>query len=259
MIGLIGEGQEIHIGEEAGLEQWNDALKEITKTWVINCPSKVAKIFSNAKEIITDDVLDLTISLRSHLAEDVHSWVERLLEGDISGAQSLYEKLNNEGFDTYVSRDLEQCKKYVKERYSDETDKRYGLLASAKASNLPIYGIKNEWEDTSRLKVGPWYNDEPSSPKSCCQLSDVVTEFSCQGLELDFPIVCWGNDFFWENNKWTSRITRSKAHNPHKLRKNSYRVLLTRGRDGFVIFVPNEEKMNATYEILIQAGLRRLE
>jgi len=259
MIGLIGEGQEIHIGEEAGLEQWNDALKEITKKWTVNCPSKVAKIFSNAKEIVTDEVLDLTISLRSHLAEDVHSWVAKLLEGDISGAQNLYKKLENEGFDVYITRDVGQCKKYVRERYSDEKDKRYGLLASAKASNLPAYGIKNEWEDTSRLKVGPWYNDDPSTPKSCCQLSDVVTEFSCQGLELDFPIVCWGNDLYWENNKWTSKITRSKAHNPHKLRINSYRVLLTRGRDGFVIFVPNEEKMNSTYETLIQAGVRILE
>jgi hypothetical protein len=28
-----------------------------------------------------------------------------------------------------------------------------------------------------------------------CQFRDVVTEFGCQGLELDFPIVLLGNDF----------------------------------------------------------------
>ncbi len=28
MVGLIGEGQEIYLGEEAGLGQWNDAIKQ---------------------------------------------------------------------------------------------------------------------------------------------------------------------------------------------------------------------------------------
>jgi hypothetical protein len=39
---------------------------------------------------------------------------------------------------------------------------------------------------------------------------------------------------------------------------NSYRVLLTRGRDGFIIFIPSEPQMQSTYELLRSAGIRDL-
>ncbi len=54
------------------------------------------------------------------------------------------------------------------------------------------------------------------------------------------------------------RRNESKAKDPHQLRVNSYRVLLTRGRDGFIVFVPNEIGMRSTYEALKGAGVREL-
>jgi hypothetical protein len=42
------------------------------------------------------------------------------------------------------------------------------------------------------------------------------------------------------------------------LRVNSYRVLLTRGRDGFFIFVPKEIGMESTYAALVGAGVKEL-
>ena len=61
----------------------------------------------------------------------------------------------------------------------------------------------------------------------------------------------------WSNDHWYSRPPgpRSKARDPHNLRLNSYRVLLTRGRDGFVVFVPSDTNMESTYNALISAGL----
>ncbi|WP_201388032.1 DNA/RNA helicase domain-containing protein [Ktedonobacter sp. SOSP1-85] len=52
--------------------------------------------------------------------------------------------------------------------------------------------------------------------------------------------------------------TRSQARDPHQLRINSYRVLLSRGRDGFIVFVPQEPLMDTTYQVLISAGLNQL-
>lgn len=43
-------------------------------------------------------------------------------------------------------------------------------------------------------------------------------------------------------------VKLKKIHN--KIRKNSYRVLVSRGREGMFIFVPDEAKMNETYEFL---------
>jgi hypothetical protein len=42
MVGLIGEGQEIHLGEEAGIEQWNTALDAMHGHWTVHCPRKCA-------------------------------------------------------------------------------------------------------------------------------------------------------------------------------------------------------------------------
>jgi len=133
------------------------------------------------------------------------------------------------------------------------------LLASSKAKNLDQYGIRNGFNYTRVLKEGPWYNDPPDSKLSCCALHDVATEFACQGLELDFPIVGWGSDLTWNGSQWVSPAQpRSQAHNPHTLRLNSYRVLLSRGRDGFLVFVPQESLMDTTYGALSEAGLRGL-
>jgi energy-converting hydrogenase A subunit M len=75
---------------------------------------------------------------------------------------------------------------------------------------------------------------------SFCALRDMATEFSCLGLKLDLPIVCWGNDFLLDGKWKNPSAKRSKVKDPHQLRVNSYQVLLTRGRDGFIVFVPNE-------------------
>jgi DUF2075 family protein len=87
----------------------------------------------------------------------------------------------------------------------------------------------------------------------------VATEFACQGLELDFPIVAWGDDLAWRDGGWRSPPQpRSGARDPHRLRLNSYRVLLSRGRDGLAVLVPPEPAMDATYRALLRAGLTEL-
>jgi hypothetical protein len=86
----------------------------------------------------------------------------------------------------------------------------------------------------------------------------VVTEFSCQGLGLDLAIVCWGNDFTWDGEWKSPPVKRSKAKDPHQLWVNSYRVLLTRDRDGLFIFVPKEVGMETTNSALVGAGAREI-
>lgn len=259
MVGLIGEGQEIHIGEEAGLVQWNEAIRQVGGRWTVHCPARVAGIFDAAAAVVVDERLDLTVSLRSHLAEDVQKWVSLTLDGRLQEARDASDAVKHQGFDLYLTRSLQAAKQYVRFRYEDQPEKRFGLLASSKAKNLVRHGVQNEFNFTRNLRVGPWYVDPPDSPRSCCALHDVATEFACQGLELDFPIVAWGDDLVWDGHRWRSKPPRrSQARDPHRLRVNSYRVLLTRGRDGFVVFVPPEMAMDDTAEALLSAGLERL-
>ena len=256
VVGLIGEGQTIHLGEETGLELWKNAINNSPNNWKIFCPQKLENTFSGLNKQFHDE-LDLTKTLRSHIAEDVSLWVSELINGNISKANELSTQIIRQNFQLYITHDLDRAKLYVKERYNGQNEKRFGLIASARDKILPSYGIQNDFQSTRRLKIGPWYNDNPDSEQSCCALNSTVTEFQCQGLELDMPIVCWGDDLIWENG-WQSFSKRSKAKDPHTLRLNSYRVLLTRGRDGIIIFCPKEQKLESTYQILIKSGLRIL-
>lgn len=255
VIGLIGEGQEIHLGEEAGIGQWNDAIGSVSGEWEVACPPHLTTTFTHAARCISDERLNLDYSLRTHRASELQEWVHNLLIGHISNARALSEKLRINSFPIYITRSIESAKRHAIERYRNCEDKRYGLLASSKANNLECHGIPNGFQATKSVRKGPWFSDPPSDPRSCCQLDSVATEFACQGLELDFPIVCWGDDLKWDEG-WFSISGKSKARNPHALRLNSYRVLLTRGRDGMVIFVPSDPQMDSTWRGLIAAGVR---
>jgi DUF2075 family protein len=71
-----------------------------------------------------------------------------------------------------------------------------------------------------------------------------LSEFGCQGLELDYVGMCGGGDLIWNMDEWTPRTMRAprwqviRESEKRRFRLNGYRVLLTRGRAGVVIFVP---------------------
>jgi len=256
LLGLIGEGQEIHKGEEAGIEQWRDAIRSSLNKWEVICPNKIVHLFEDIAEVHAVEELDLTVSLRSHLAEDVTAWANFLLDSQIDVARALSLNIYEQGFKMYVTRDLNKAKRYCKGRYNGNDQKRYGLLASSKAKGLNRFGVDNSFTTTRQLQEGPWYNDPPSSPASCCRLDRVATEFACQGLELDMPIICWGDDMLWDGNHWKPFAQESKGiRNPNELRINSYRVLLTRGRDGLIVYMPDSERYRDTYDSLVASGL----
>ena len=230
IVGLIGEGQEIHIGEEAGLALWNSAVTGSDVPWHVHCPARLVRVFPGAASVEASGALDLDVSLRSHVAEDVQDWVKSLLAGRLDEASEHAEKARSSGFGMYVSRVKEDVIAYAQQRYEEAAEKRFGWLASSKATNLEDHGIQNSYAFTRRFREGSWFNDPAESANSCCQLNEVATEFQCQGLELDLPLVAWGNDLTWEGSKWRSKPTpRSKAKDPHQLRAQQLSCAASRG------------------------------
>lgn len=259
ILGLIGEGQEINVGEEGGLALWRDAIIESKNGWVVHCPSHIAQLFDGF-DVRVNETLNLTTSLRSHRAGDLHQWVRATLDGRLSEAAKYVPELKDAAFNLYVTRDIDDARTYVRARYADEPNRRYGLLGSSKAKHLAKYGLHTDWMITKSFRPGPWYNDPVSSPKSSCALLETATEFSCQGLELDFAIVGWDDDLLWDGMQWqTGRRPHKAAKDARQLRINSYRVLLTRGRDGMIIFVPPVSSLDSTYDALLMSGAESLE
>jgi hypothetical protein len=105
VLALIGEGQEIHIGEEAGIAEWNEALALVGNEWQVACPEHVAHVFEakNAK-VLPDNRLSLGQSLRTHLASDVQNWVSQLFDGVIHESRKSSEKLWRDEFPIYITR-----------------------------------------------------------------------------------------------------------------------------------------------------------
>ncbi|MDB9529535.1 DUF2075 domain-containing protein [Oscillatoria sp. CS-180] len=259
VVALIGEGQEIHVGEEDDIDQWQVGLQQSKQPWQVHCPQRYEAVFAEVShQLHADTQFDLTTSLRTHRAEAVQEWINQLLLGNLGAAASLMPQLQQSGFRAYLTRELEVAQQYCRDRYGDQYDKRYGIVASSRAKNLPDHGVANDYKSTLRVKAGPWYIAPPDSPRSCCALDQVVTEFGCQGLELDMAIVAWGSDLIWQDQTWVCTTRQRNVQDPRRLRLNSYRVLLSRGRDGFVVFVPPEQRMDETAAILLKAGVMAL-
>ena len=69
------------------------------------------------------------------------------------------------------------------------------------------------------------------------------------------PIIGWGNDMIWnkKERKWEKFDKNNKQNSLYRI--NSYRVLLTRGRDGFVCV---SKDLASVYEVLVEAGMEIL-
>jgi len=267
MVGLIGEGQEIHVGEEAGIRQWYDAIASspLRSDWHIHVPEKLAPLFHDRDlRCSLAQPLNLVTELRYHLTPKLHDWVDGLLNcHPVDTLRTLADDLHDGGFRILLTRDLDTARDYLFQRYAEHPEARYGLIASSKDKVLEHHGVPNDFQSTKRVKLGPWYSDPRGSAHSCCNLREVVTEFGAQGLELDMALLAWGTDFIRENNRWSNRLARgylrsAKVKDPFALRRNAYRVLLTRGRDGCVVFLPQVPELDETAAFLRAAGVREM-
>lgn len=270
VIGLIGGGQEIHVGEEAGLAQWLHAIQGAADAhnWTVHGPAAVEGVFQGSRvPYRSSNHLSLDTELRFHLAADVHRFVTGLLDGSPPDENAkLAAALEQQGYHLRLTTDLNAAKQYLRERYAEAPEARYGLVASSKDRDLEQLGIPNDFQSTKRIQFGPWYGDAEDEPggRSCRHLRDCVTEFGAQGLELDAVLLAWGTDLIREDGKWSNARARGykrDAHvkNPFQLRLNAYRVLLTRGRDATVVFMPPLPELNETCRYLHSSGFRMLE
>lgn len=118
--------------------------------------------------------------------------------------------------------------------------RRTGLISSSGARRIKPYGL----DVTKELDACCWFLNPDNDVRSSCFLEDPATEFSIQGLELDYAGICWEADFRREDGSWKyHKFIGTKWQNVNsamtqKFILNKYRVLLTRAREGFVIWVP---------------------
>lgn len=277
IICLIGGGQEINKGESAGIYGWFDSLRNNYPNWDIYVSDKItddeyskghnfAEMTKNMNVNIIED-LHLAVSLRSFRSENVSNFVKALLDVDIDTAKRLYEQFNND-YPVFVTRNLREAKLWVKSQAKGS--QRYGLTASSGAKRLRKYGI---WVQ-NKIEATNWFLNGKNDVRSSFHLEETATEFDIQGLELDWTIVCWDADLRFENGDFKhlkfvgTKWQNIKSTDNILYLKNAYRVLLTRARQGFVIFVPTGDETDMTakpeyydgiYRYLKSVGIKELE
>ena len=88
--------------------------------------------------------------------------------------------------------------------------------------------------------------------RSSFYLEDIATQFDVQGLELDWVGVCWDADLRFLNGAWAPKSFKGtkwqevSSIDRVKYQINTYRVLLTRARQGMALFVPRGDVADPT-------------
>jgi hypothetical protein len=262
VIALVGGGQEINDGE-AGLEEWGRALIGSEKDWVIYASPEVLeggtstaghRLFddsSNQKEVRTNLTLHLRTSNRSLRADQLATWVNYVLEGQADLASSL--KISAR-FPIFLSRDLDTTRSKLRSQRIGVN--RYGLVGSSGAARLRAEGLEPSSAFHAEYPWEHWYLADETDVRSSYQCEIFATEFEIQGLELDWIGLCWGGDFIWNESKgWQLRSLQHgkqtkwreiKSKEKRIYRRNAYRVLLTRARQGMIIYVPKGDQNDPT-------------
>ena len=254
IICLVGGGQEIHVGE-AGIAEWLTAVCQSFPDWHVYVspdltdseyaaePALVALAAHTG--VVRDQRLHLSASMRSFRSEKVSAFVKALLECDEEAARALLTDVSRR-YPIAITRDLARAKAWIRGRARGS--ERYGLVASSQAQRLKPHAID------VRVNVDPihWFLNDRNDTRSSYYLEDAATEFQIQGLELDWICMTWDADLRLEGRGWRYHSFRGDSwttiHKPDRKRYllNAYRVLLTRARQGMVIFVPPGEESDPT-------------
>ena len=260
-VALVGSGQDIHTGE-AGIATWYSALAEKFDDWQVYVPcDDPTPVFARMKakgagRLHQVQELHLDTPMRSFRAKMLSEFVEAMLKGRsaLAQARAFLTQLNDRDLDTgktrfrlYVTRNLQTAKEKVRELATGR--RRAGILCSSKAKRVRKFGVFAPVKDFDETA---WFLNDNQSIESSSALEIAANQFKVQGLELDYTILAWDGDFCFDavsgafkcrnysGLAWKEIGGENKDVNERHL-KNAYRVLLTRAREGMVIYVPKVE------------------
>lgn len=254
VICLVGGGQEINRGE-AGISAWLDAVNSKFPSWHVYVSPELTDSeyaaghaldsLAGRENVVKDDGLHLAVSIRSFRAENVAAFVKATLDCEGVKASEILAQLATR-YPIVLTRDLQKAKKWTRD--NARGSERYGLVASSSAHRLKPHAID------IRVDVDPihWFLNGADDTRSSYYLEDAATEFQVQGLELDWVCMTWDADLRFANEGWNYHsfvgVKWNLVRKPERQQylRNAYRVLLTRARQGMVIFVPTGDDSDAT-------------
>ncbi|SFL28756.1 Uncharacterized conserved protein [Lachnospiraceae bacterium KH1T2] len=251
MICLVGLGQDIYDGE-VGINEWFRCGIEDFPEWEMFYSDEIfgqledknidRGMIENCSRCHPVKELHLKTSIRSFRADKQCQFVDNLLDNNPEKTKEIYDLIFDK-YPVYVTRDYRKAKIWIKSQVRGS--QRCGVMACSSAQRLKPEGIYVSTE----IDVKNWFLAPSDDLRSSNMMEIVASEFKVQGLEIDWGLVCWDADLrrSENGNEWDHYSFRgtkwNKRNKPEQKRYlvNAYRVLLTRSRQGMVIFVPNGE------------------
>jgi hypothetical protein len=267
LVCLVGPGQEINRGE-GGMALWADALSReasAARPWRVVAPP--SSMIEGSFPIDVDQALHLASGLRAYRNAGFGEWVDALLSADVDHARQLARAMTS--VPAVVTRELGAMKEWLLLRRRG--GRRPGLVVSSGATRLVADGLLPAPMSNELHAIENWFLRCWPDFRGSDALEIPLSEFGCQGLELDYVGLSWGGDLVWSQNppSWMPRRMRAptwqviRRTDAARYRLNSYRVLLTRAREGVCIYVPRGSaddptrsplEFNAIAEALVAAG-----
>ncbi|MDA8638034.1 DUF2075 domain-containing protein, partial [Rhodospirillales bacterium] len=251
---LIGGGQEINTGE-AGLSEWLRALADRYPNWRIYGSNRLddpdyiwdneAKTNLARVNMMEDESLHLSVAVRSFRAEALSRFVGHLVENRPEQARATIEQIQG-NYPIALTRSLSTARQWLQDHARGS--ERYGLVASSGAYRLRPDGLNVK----AKIDAPIWFLNDRLDVRSSFYMEEVATEFDVQGLELDWIGVCWDADLRHSNGqfehfRFSGTRWQSVRKNQAKLYlKNAYRVLMTRARQGLIIYIPKGDQEDHT-------------
>ncbi len=251
---LIGGGQEINTGE-AGLPEWFKAIQKRFAHWDVYVSDRLTdREYTNGEPIYTyltkqqlsiKQDLHLGVSVRSFRSERLATLVKAWLDLDTRAAKEHFAALRDD-YPIVLTRDLATAKQWL--RQQQRGSESIGIIASSGAYRLRPYGLHVKSEINPKV----WFLNGKEDVRSADFLEEVATEFDIQGLELDWTCVAWDADLRLANGSWQFKNFRGtkwqNVNNAIRQRYllNAYRVLLTRARQGMILFIPEGDESDKT-------------
>jgi hypothetical protein len=251
---LIGGGQEINTGE-AGLAEWLGVMGNRFTDWDVHISNRLddsdyvwdtsAKATLATLPVTRSEALHLGVSIRSFRAEALSAFIGHVVENRPDEARLAYGTIQDK-YPIYLTRSIDEARNWLQTKARGT--ERYGLVASSGGHRLKPEGISIK----HKIDAPIWFLNGKCDVRSSYYLEEVASEFDVQGLELDWAGVAWDADFRYGGNAWqhfgfkgTNWQHVKKEENQLYL-KNAYRVLMTRARQGMVIFVPRGDITDPT-------------
>ena len=145
-----------------------------------------------------------------------------------------------------MTRSLTTAREWL--RAQARGNERFGFMASSGARRLRPEGLN------VRVSIDAvnWFLNGPEDIRSAYYLEEVATEFDVQGLEVDWAGICWGADLRYISEQWDHLAFKGTKWQQVKQAErksyliNAYRVILTRARQGMILYIPEGDPNDPT-------------